>query len=252
MTDYPHTSLFRFVKKVFRYIYYKLVRIYEFSKIIINLYAMDVRRVLRLPLALSDGTVLNLTRTYYDYLVLWENIYSRVYEKHLPEHFDPKIILDLGAHKGFFSVMAARRFPEAQIYAIEPSSGNYKFLLQNIAAFPNIHPIKAAIWSSRGNVTLHTGSGDSVNYSLFERHGLTSTESVATLTLGDLPKADFIKCDIEGSEHALSFDAPYIALEVHNDINGVPGDIMENLKASGYEIIFEPPIAYARLLSTHP
>lgn len=251
MDNHPQVTPISFIRKALRYIYYKFVRVRELFKIIVNLRLMGVRRILRLPLVLPDGTVLNLTRTYYDYLVLSENVYSRVYEKHLPEHFSPKVILDLGAHKGFFSVMAAKRFPEAQIYAVEPSSGNYRFLLENIKSFPNIHPIKAAVWNSRGTVSLHTGSGDSVNYSLFDRHGLTSIESVTTLTLDDLPKADFIKCDIEGSEHALTFNAPYIALEVHDDIKGVPGNVINNLDRSGYDIIFEPPIAYARLVSTH-
>jgi FkbM family methyltransferase len=220
---------------------------YSFLNLTFRLRMAGARRILRPPLILADGTRIELTRTYYDYLVLWENIDTHIYEKYLPQNFSPGVIFDLGAHKGFFSIMAAKRFPEAEIYAVEPSSANFRFLLRNTTNFPKIHPIHAAIWNTHKMVLLHTAADAGVSNSLFSRYGLTDSENVKTITFEDLPKADFIKCDIEGAEHALSFTAPFVAMEVHDDIEGISGNVLDNLKRSGYEVIFEPPIAYAHL-----
>lgn len=235
-----------FFRRAFLYVYYKLVQLRQLLKILYDFYRLGVQHIVSPPLILSDGTVINLPRSYYDYLVLWENLCMSTYEKHLPQDFSPKIIMDLGAHKGFFSIMAARRFPNAEIYAVEPSRENYEFLLENTKQFPNIHTIHAAVWNKKETMSLNLGG--SVGHSLFKPYGRTGpTEEVDAITLDDLPQADFIKCDIEGSEHVLKFSAPYIALEVHYDIEGISGDVIENLKTSGYQVVYEPPIAYANL-----
>lgn len=242
-------TLSTLTKKILLYLYYKFVQLQEAFRIFSDLRQLGVRSIFNPPLILPDGTSIDLRRSYYDYLVLRENISSNIYEKYLPDDFSPEVILDLGAHKGFFSIMAAKHYPSAHIYAIEPNSDNYNFLVENTKPFPNIHPIHAAIWNKKGTLSLHLG-GSSVGHSMFSTYGQSSdSEDVRAITFDDLPRADFIKCDIEGGEHSLTFRAPVIALEVHPGVGDESASVIENLKKGGYDVIYEPPIAYASLPS---
>src|SRR5262245_17130708 len=47
-----------------------------------------------------------------------------------PDH----IIMDVGAHIGCFSLLAAGRTPNGKIYAFEPSAETYQVLQQNVRA----------------------------------------------------------------------------------------------------------------------
>jgi FkbM family methyltransferase len=57
-----------------------------------------------------------------------------------------RTILDAGANTGFSSLYFARRFPEAEILALEPEAGNAALLTRNTASCPRIRTIQAALW----------------------------------------------------------------------------------------------------------
>lgn len=134
-------------------------------------------------------------------------------EKHydFPVTLKPKRIIDAGANIGLSAVYFANRFPDAQIVAIEPEKSNFDILQKNIAAYPNIKPMFAALWPIDDEIQLlDPGTGN---------HGFqTSSSSKYPETRGQLTKAvcvgtilkergwdsvDLLKVDIEGSEKEL-------------------------------------------------
>ncbi|MDB5195569.1 MAG: FkbM family methyltransferase [Parcubacteria group bacterium] len=237
------------LRTIFLRLYYESVRLRALLRMLREIHPLVKSGLLTTPFILKDGTVVHLRREYYDYLAFWENFCKREYEKYIPDGFTPEVILDLGAHKGFFSLAIARRFPEAHIYAVEPSSENFEVLVMNTRHLKNIHCIEAAIWKENGVVTLNTSSSSAVMHSVTRNEGTDGAQQVKAITMADLPKADIIKCDIEGAEHELSFTAPYVAFEVHEnggDLKDAVFSFTNKLRQDGYsKVIAEGPIVYA-------
>lgn len=57
----------------------------------------------------------------------------------------PQIIVDAGANIGLASIYFANNYPEAKIIAIEPEQSNFELLKKNVAPYPNIIPLQAAL-----------------------------------------------------------------------------------------------------------
>ncbi len=55
-----------------------------------------------------------------------------------------KVFFDVGAHVGFYATLMAKRFPEASVFAFEPSSV-FSSLKQNTSAFSNVKIINSAV-----------------------------------------------------------------------------------------------------------
>jgi len=72
-------------------------------------------------------------KTYLDLLVLKEVVLDEEYES-LGVAIDEKdkIIIDIGAGFGDFSIMIAKKFPGARIYAFEPDQSYFSLLKENI------------------------------------------------------------------------------------------------------------------------
>jgi FkbM family methyltransferase len=69
--------------------------------------------------------------------------------------FAPRTIIDAGANVGMATLFYANKYPLARIAAIEPEPSNYAMLLKNVAAYPNVVPVNAALWNSDDG--LHLG-----------------------------------------------------------------------------------------------
>jgi len=122
-------------------------------------------------------------------------------------------VVDVGAHIGYFSLLAARQVgPTGRVYAFEPAPENYGLLVRNIAlnGYQHIVPVRKAVSDHEGVDTffLHP---DSVAHSLqaqtFGR--VQATMEVDTTTLdrffaaqGWLP-VHLVKLDAEGAEPAV-------------------------------------------------
>jgi len=120
------------------------------------------------------------------------------------------IVVDVGAHVGYFSLLAARNVgPEGKVFSFEPDPTNYELLLRNVNlnGYTNITPVNSAISDSTGLRTLFQTSLDSGRHSTY-RHGLPHSGSVKvkTWTLDDFletqnwPNVDLVKMDVEGAE----------------------------------------------------
>ncbi len=123
----------------------------------------------------------------------------------------PKVIVDAGANIGLASIYFANRYPDAKIIAIEPEQSNFELLKENIAPYPNITPIQAALWHENKELSLiDPGLGNwafrTVVTNPLENTQTKTCHSVMAITVDTIMKdfnletIDILKLDIEGAE----------------------------------------------------
>jgi len=59
---------------------------------------------------------------------------------------EPDVIVDAGANIGLASICFANKYANATIIAVEPEQSNFELLEENVAPYPNIVPVQAALW----------------------------------------------------------------------------------------------------------
>jgi hypothetical protein len=69
-----------------------------------------------------------------------------------PLRSEPRRILVLGAGAGYLTVALARRFPEAELAAVEPLVGLQRLLVQNTAPYARIRVVGTAVWHSPSRI----------------------------------------------------------------------------------------------------
>jgi FkbM family methyltransferase len=135
--------------------------------------------------------------------VIGENAYD------LPTNLKDKIVVDVGANIGAFSVMAAKR--GAVVYAFEPYPKNYEMLLKNIKhndVEKLVHPLPFAIGKAgKAKLFLHPTRSDwaSLDSSLNElnKDDYINVSVVTLKSVFESEKIDncfFLKLDCEGAE----------------------------------------------------
>jgi len=120
----------------------------------------------------------------------------------------PRLIIDAGANVGYASVFFARKFPDADIYAIEPEASNFKALQKNASPYPHIRPIKKGLWNTPGKLAVvDQGQGEWAFMTAEAK--LDDADAVEAITIPDilemskLDRIDILKIDIEGAEKEL-------------------------------------------------
>ncbi len=131
-------------------------------------------------------------------------------------NLEPHVIIDIGANVGEISLFLNKNFPNAKIYALEPSSENFEVISKNISnqSFYTDKIIlkKIAITNANGLLPITCGlqAENTMLRNLIDKKVLT--EKVQSKTLLHFIKAekikivDFIKIDIEGAEPLLKDD----------------------------------------------
>ena len=131
------------------------------------------------------------------------------------EQFEPEFIIDGGANVGYASVFFANKYPSAKkIVAIEPEADNFELLQYNAERYPQIQPIRAALWNKETD--LYVGLGDvhdgNSAYMTSESDDMSDLESTRGITIEKIFKdsgfdyIDILKLDIEGSEKEIFSD----------------------------------------------
>lgn len=117
-------------------------------------------------------------------------------------------VIDVGAHVGIFSCLAAERGAKL-VLAVEPNPTNFQVLLENIAGnnFQNIIvPLPFAVTNQNWQTQcIRSGSNSCLHSLVFKSdYPTTSITSVWSISLwmliASLPRVDFLKMDIEGGE----------------------------------------------------
>jgi FkbM family methyltransferase len=122
-----------------------------------------------------------------------------------------RTVIDAGANIGLASVFFANRFPGARIIAIEPEAANFALLERNVAPYPNIVPLRAALWSEDTLVGLSNPGVGVDSYRFDAVSALQKVEALSIPSLIDrfgMQRVDLLKVDIEGGETAIFKKSP--------------------------------------------
>jgi FkbM family methyltransferase len=139
----------------------------------------------------------------------WEQTIQKVYEHPSAKVQPGDIVIDCGAHIGGFTRTALRAGAQL-VVAIEPEEANIRALRRNFAEelkSGKVILVEKGVWDKDGSLLLHlslTGDSHSVNIP----QNAAKDQKIEVITLDTLvqklklPKVDFIKMDIEGSEQS--------------------------------------------------
>ena len=127
----------------------------------------------------------------------------------IPED-QPRVILDVGANCGLFSLFANIRFPATKIYAFEPAPQLQSVLMQNLAA-RGVEIISKAVADKKGVEEFFVNPRSQQNNSLIEEAVTPFTDvvehiEVDVVTLDDfiyekgIGSIDVLKVDVQGAE----------------------------------------------------
>jgi FkbM family methyltransferase len=162
---------------------------------------------------------------------------ERVYTAKFYRPGDGDVIVDAGANVGLFAIQIARQNPRCRVLALEPFAENFKYLEANVArACPrNTTCLQMALGAEFGMGQMQAVGSRSLDHVL--RIDSVTANSIPVIPLAGLfdvaeaKEIDFLKVDIEGSEHdVFAAAAPnifprfrFIAMEYHDQI--VPGTL---------------------------
>ncbi len=164
---------------------------------------------------------------------------------------DPRVVLDLGSHHGFYAVTALAMYPRATLIAVEPSEEGVARVRRNLelnGVSHRVRLVEAGLASEAGTGTLlHTDEGSWGN-SLFEEEGVQvlGREQVTLLTLAEIlrgERPDVIKCNAEGAEFALiaqlcaSDIRPELMIVMVHPEFGDLDDSQRQIEALGYRVV---------------
>lgn len=129
----------------------------------------------------------------------------------------PLRILVIGAYTGYSTVDLARRFPRAQILAVEPLADNFRLLALNTGAWRRIRCANVAVWHHA--TRLAAGLRYQADWAVRLQDEATDAErSLQAVSVKDILSrvgwagADMVLCDASGAEREIFADpmAPWL------------------------------------------
>lgn len=159
-------------------------------------------------------------------------------------------IIDIGAHIGAFTILAAKK--AKKVYSFEPHPENFKLLKENIALnnLTNITATKKAITDKKGIFPLYISKSNTGSHSIFLREEQSGTTPVQTITIIEFIKAKkikkigLLKIDCEGAEYPILETLPektfelieQISMECHPIQNSSPEQLKTLLQKRGFDV----------------
>lgn len=134
--------------------------------------------------------------------------------------FQDKVVADIGAHIGSFSLLAATHGAR-QVLAFEAGSENFDYLTRNCSSWPSVECTRAAVWASGTTDTAlswrppsmaeNTGGGSVLDCAQIAGFAISDQgqEQVPVIGLDNIIDSvgsiDLLKIDAEGSEYPILF-----------------------------------------------
>lgn len=207
-------------------------------------------------LKLKNGLVFKLRSKTNDRVIFNQIWLTKTYT---PKDFKIKkdnIVLDIGAHIGLFSILAAKSASNGKVYAFEPAEENFKLLLENtnLNRLNNIELIKKAVAGESGvrefALSKDDPAGHAIPYEETNRQKINvqSTSLNDFLKEKDINKVDFLKMDCEGAEYEIFYSCSdetldkidKISMEYHNvDTGKNVSRIKSFLEEKGFKVLIK-------------
>ena len=218
-------------------------------------------------------------------ILYYYGYYERGLTRFMEETIRPgSVMVDVGANIGTFSLLAASL--GATCHAFEASPDNCSVLRRNIDInqFPGITVHECALSDHSGETAFYlyeeTGARNTCGQNALFRRGAGREIRVSMETLdsalGDLPRIDFIKSDVEGADclvlrgarSILETHHPIVVVEAYEELasklGGSIAEILDILWGHGYDVCrlsrsgvepvtkSSPPFALATLVARFP
>jgi len=115
-----------------------------------------------------------------------------------------RVVYDVGANVGFYTLMAARHIPEGgRVIAFEPVNRNVSFLMRHLRLneLSNVEVRCVALADVSGRTSFMTGSSALEGRLDSEGASMVEVTTLDELTASaQVPDPDFVKIDVEGAE----------------------------------------------------
>jgi len=180
-----------------------------------------------------------------------------LHKSYTPKGFEinpQDIVVDVGAHIGIFTVLAAKKAHKGKVFCFEPIKENAKFLIKNIKLnnISNVILENKAVSDKKGQLKIYVSK--SKNKGQNSIHKLAKTqepEQVEKISFKDFLKKtdriDFLKMDCEGSEYPIFYSLnknelskiKKISLEYHNYGSGNGEDLGRFLEKNGFKVVLK-------------
>ena len=159
-------------------------------------------------------------------------------------HYDPPgyetrngdVVVDIGAHIGAFSVLAARAAPDVAVFSFEPFPDSFVLLEDNLERnrINDVQAFQLAVSGRSGTQELYGPASDTTGHTL--RVYGTDSVNVQCLTIAEVFTSNridvchLLKMDCEGSEYDIFFNTPdelfqriqRVIIEYHPHVNYEP------------------------------
>ncbi|MDP3941909.1 MAG: FkbM family methyltransferase [bacterium] len=134
----------------------------------------------------------------------WEEYETELFKKNIKKG---DIILDIGAHIGYYTLIAARIVgSNGRVYAFEPDPKNFSLLKKNVEEnrYKNVVLINKAVSDTDGDLKLFLASKNTGDHRIYKPKERRKSVKIQSITLDNFFKnnyrVDLIKLDIQGSE----------------------------------------------------
>ena len=188
-----------------------------------------------------------------DAVVFLENFFLNAYD--LEKGFDIKendVIIDVGAHVGYFTIYAAQKAKNGKIISFEPSKESFQVLENNLKInnIQNVIGENLGVRSKSGDSILYIDKNHEIGDSMFSNDEDLTKENVQVTSIPEIVKKhkiesiDLLKLDCEGAEYEIILELPSsilntikrIAMEVHEIENYSISDIEKFLTKNNFQV----------------
>ncbi len=151
-------------------------------------------------------------------------IINEIWGNHIytPAGFEIKptdIVVDIGAHKGYFTIFASQFITSGKIFSFEPLKSNFAMIKKNLVLndVTSVQPMPYAVTGKKEQRYLYVSTQNAGGMSMIkEWFHQTQIQSykVACIQLKDIftqcdiKKIDFLKIDCEGAEYEILLNTP--------------------------------------------